>query len=251
VRAIVLAIGVAGTLLFGAAFALTFASPLTIERAAREMLRLEVERRVGDKVDAMTDSRIADAARKALGKTDAEYEKTRQEIRDGIPKRVANAIADFMKADCECRKKLVERREKEASEKLSTLGALRDRLGRLVDSSYATVRDELLREARIFTAVNAAAFALLACMAWVRPATTRQLLLPAIVLVAAAAVTAYLYLFNQNWLQTILFGRYVGLAYIAYFGVAAVFFADILMNKARLTAKLLSSVGPGGGASPC
>jgi hypothetical protein len=247
IRAFVLGLSVVGTLVFGAAFAVSYTSPIVVERLAREVLRVEVEKRVGERIVALTDSRIADLARKTLGKTDEEYARTKREIEQGVPRRVADAVADFMNADCECRRKLVKRAEEDADRKLSNLGALRERVGGLIESAYASVRDRLLREWRIFTGANAMGFVLLGVLAVVRPGAWRQLLLPAAALLAGAALTAVLYLVAQDWLRTIVLGQYVGFAYLAWFGVAVAFFADILLNKARVTGHIIGSFGPGGG----
>ena len=46
-RRFLLLIGLSGTLLFGTAFVLSWLNPLLIEQAAREIVRIEIERRVG------------------------------------------------------------------------------------------------------------------------------------------------------------------------------------------------------------
>ena len=71
----------------------------------------------------------------------------------------------------------------------------------------------------------------------------------------AASLTAYLYLFNQNWLHTIIFSDYVGMTYIAYLAVAFSFICDLLFNRARITARILSqlfsAVGSAVSVAPC
>lgn len=64
---------------------------------------------------------------------------------------------------------------------------------------------------RIFSGTNALVFLLLAliALAWKRRGV--QLLAPTVVLVGAAALTGAIYLFNQDWLQTISLNDYVGL----------------------------------------
>ena len=65
-------------------------------------------------------------------------------------------------------------------------------------------------------------------------------MLPAVVLLGAAAVTGALYLFNQNWLHTIVYNDYVGMAYLVYLAAVAVALTDIVFNKARVTTRLLN-----------
>jgi hypothetical protein len=112
-----------------------------------------------------------------------------------------------------------------------------------------------LREFRIFCGSNALAFALLGIVTLLRQRATLQLLLPAFVTVGAVSVTGALYLFNQNWLHTIVFGQYVGLAYPLYLAGVALLLIDIAFNRARVTTQLvnliLQALGSAVTAVPC
>jgi hypothetical protein len=68
----ILALSVIGAFIFGGALALSWLNPLLVERAAREVVRIEVERRVGERIDELSESKIADFARGALRKTGVE-----------------------------------------------------------------------------------------------------------------------------------------------------------------------------------
>ena len=89
----------------------------------------------------------------------------------------------------------------------------------------------------------------------VRQRAALQLALPAVVLAGAVVITTTLYLFNQNWLHTVLFSQYVGLGYVAYLGLAVAFLADIVFNRARVTTELvnivLQALGSAIKAVPC
>lgn len=240
---------------FATIFAISFTSPLTLEWAAREIVRFEVERRVGARIEALSNSKVAALAQKALGKTDAELQEAKRALIADVPRRAAEAAANMLNADCECRKRLAEAAIRNQEERITTLGQARDRLAALIESAYASVTTSLLRELRIFAAANALAFALLGVVSFVRRGATLQLLLPAAVLIGAVAITVALYLFNQNWLHTILYSEYVGLAYIGYLALAATFLADVVFNRARLTTRLantcLNLVGSALQAVPC
>jgi hypothetical protein len=112
-----------------------------------------------------------------------------------------------------------------------------------------------MREFRIFTASNAIAFALLVAITLIRRAATLQLFLVALVVVGAVMVTGGLYLFNQNWLHTIVFGDYVGMAYAAYLAGVTLLFADVVFNRARVTTEIvnivLEAIGSAARAVPC
>jgi hypothetical protein len=252
---IVLAVSLIGAAFFGGSFALSFTSPLLIERAAREVVRVEVERRVGETIDELSGSRIAGFARRALEGSELDIARVNKAIRDEVPQKVANVVADMLKADCECRKRLVEYAERAELERLSTLSQVRETLVVLIESSYASVARDLLREFRIFAGSNAIAFILLGLITLLRPRAGLQLALPAVVLVGAVTITAGLYLFNQDWLHTIVFGQYVGFAYAAYLAFVALLLADVVFNRARVTTRVvnwaLQAVGSAATAVPC
>lgn len=239
-----------GSLLFAGLVVLSSIEPLWIERAAREVLRHEVEKRVGERIDDLSNARVVKLAQKALGRTEAEMAAHRQALRAELPQRVANAVADFMKADCDCRKRLVEAAVKHEEEAVGTLEKARELLARRIESAYGEVSRQLLRELRIFAAVNALAFGLLAVITLNGRAGLLQLLLPAGAVIGAAGLTAAIYLFNQNWLHTIVYGQYVGWAYLGWYGLALAWMADIVCNRARVTSALFNvlnsvSLAPG------
>lgn len=105
-RRFALTVSALGALLFAGLLALSWLSPLTLERAAREVLRMEVERRVGERIDALNSTRLAELAGKALAQTEADIAQTQERIRRDVPARVASVVADMMSADCECRRRM-------------------------------------------------------------------------------------------------------------------------------------------------
>lgn len=254
-RRLLLFLSALGVLLFGGALSLSFLNPLLVERAAREVVRIEVERRIGEKIDSLSNARVTGLAQRALQQTEVDIERARQAIRHDVPRKVANVIADMLNADCECRKRLVEHAQWSEIERLSSLAQVREKLVSFIESAYASVTSNLMREFRIFTASNAIAFALLGVITLVRRMATLQLVLPALVLLGAVAVTGGLYLFNQNWLHTIVFGEYVGLAYALYLAGVALLLADVMFNRARVTTRMvnvaLQAVGSAATAVTC
>jgi hypothetical protein len=244
-----------GVLVFGGAFALSFLDPLLIERAAREVVRIEVERRVGEKIDTLSNSRIAGFGKRALQNTEIDIARTQRAIREEVPRKVADVVANMLNADCECRKRLVEYAQRAENEQVSSLTQARERLVGLAESAYASVTRNLLREFRIFAGSNAVAFALLGIIALVRRTATLQLVLPAAVSIGAVLITGGLYLFNQNWLHTIVFAQYLGLGYMVYLSCVALLLADVLLNRARVTTQIvnlaLQAVGSAATAVPC
>lgn len=254
-RRAILIISALGLAWFGAGLIISFANPLHIERAAREIVRLEVEHRVGHKIDSLSDSRIADLALRKLQKTEAEIEQTREALRQELPRKVANVVADMLNADCECRRRLVEHMQRAEDQRLGSLVRIRERLTGLIESAYASVTTNLMREFRIFCGANALAFAVLGLVTLLRSRAALQLALPALVLIGAVAITGSLYLFSQDWLHTIVFSEYVGFAYLLYLAAVATLLADVVFNRARVSTQLanlaLQAVGAAATAVPC
>ncbi len=254
-RLAILCISLLGSLLFGGVFALSFLNPLSLERVAREVVRMEVERRVGHKIDALTNNKVVGLAQKALERIDVDIERATSAIRVELPQKVAKVLGDMLDANCECRKRLVEAAKDAEAQRVSSLMQLRAHLVAAIESTYASVTARLFRELRIVSGTNALAFALLGIVTIVRPRAGLQLALPAVVLIGAALLTTAAYLFNQNWLHTVIFSDYVGMAFMAYMAGVALMLSDLLFNRARvltmLINKLLSAVGSLSTVTPC
>jgi len=254
-RRAILALGLVGAVLFLGALVVSFTSPALVERGLREVLRIEVEKKVGEQLDGLADSRIVGFAQRALGRSDEQIEATREAIRKDAAARIVDTVTNMLEPDCPCRQRLKDYARGAQLEGLGRLVQLRDRLAGLIESAYASVSASLLHEFRIFTVSNGIAFALLALVAFVKKGARLQLLLPAIALVGAVAIAGGLCLFKQDWLHTIVFGDYLGWGYAAYLSAVASLLADILMNRARVTTQLanaaLNVVGVAASAVPC
>jgi hypothetical protein len=74
--------------------------------------------------------------------------------------------------------------------------------------------------------------------------------LPAIVLVGAVVIAAGFYVLQQDWLHTVLHRAWVGWAYAGWLIAVALLLGDILLDKARVTSRIVGSFG-GGSVSPC
>lgn len=254
-RRVLLLVALVGVALFGGTLLLSWLDPLMIEKAAREVVRIEVEKRVGEKIDALSNSKVAALAAKALGRTDVELARKRRELQQGLPAKVAQATADLLRVDCECRRRLVERATQSAESELASLEKVQAKLLGMIETAYASTTRDLMRELRIVCACNAAMFVLLGMLAWRRQGATLQLLLPAAVLLGAVGLTGTLYLVEQDWLHTLIFGDYVGWGYLGYLALAAALLCDVAFNRARaitfLLNRVFSSFGSAVSLVPC
>lgn len=254
-RTLITIIALAGVMLFGSAFVLSYLKPAFVESVARDVIRMEVERRVSVKLSTLEDSRILELAKRASGQNAATMADITRKLATGLPKKIAEVAAEMRNVDCECRKAIEKNMTGLFEDRVIKLTRLNERLSLLIRTKYMEVAESLTQEFRIFTGANAIVFGLLGVTIILRRGAGLQLALPALVLLGAAAIVAYLYLFQQNWLHTIIFGEYVGLGYFAYLGVATACLADIAFNRARITTTVVNAalqlVGAAAKAVPC
>lgn len=237
-----LAIGAVGFVLFAMAFLVSIARPGFVEQVARDVIRYEVEKKVHEKVESI-DAHFLSGKAEVFAKNYAEdIALARRLLAQQLPTSLANVIAEMQNLDCECRKK-IEIDIREGFEwRITSALAAQGRLTTLIRSKYMEIAGQLTREFRIFTGTNAIVFALLLVAVFVKRQAGIHLLPSAFVLLSAATVTAYLYLFNQNWLHTLVFSDFVGFAYIGYLGGVFALLCDIIFNRARVTVEILNSL---------
>ena len=246
-RIFALIISAVGLLLFGGLLATSFAEPIAVERLARNLINAEVEKRVTQRVEVFDHSAFG----QWFKRNQPDAVRLTEEIAKGLPQRISTELADMQKADCECRKAIRQLVGDAFVDRFTFLTSLNDRLSALIRNQYVETTAKLMREFRIFTGANALVFLLLGFATLARPRAGVHLLLPMIVLLGGAAVTGYFYLFQQDWLRTILYSDYVGWWYLPWLGFAIAWLADITFNRGRVTVRVLDGLGGGVSAIPC
>lgn len=253
--ALVLVIAAIGFVVFGTVFALSYASQSFVETVGKEVIRLEVQRQVAEKVEALEGSRLAGLAERLSGRNAEELATARRQLAEGLPAKVAETVARMRSLDCECRRAIERRMTGLLEGRVATLANLNERLALLIRTKYMETAERLTREFRIFSGANAMVFGILGAVTLLRRKANLQLVLPTLVLLGAAGLTAYFYLFQQDWLHTILFSEYIGLGYFAYLSLAGALLADIAFNRARITTAIVNAAGNVVGAAiqavPC
>ncbi|MDB5804080.1 MAG: hypothetical protein JWN73_1402 [Betaproteobacteria bacterium] len=254
-RRAILICSLLGSLLFGTALLASFVDPLLVERVGHEMIRLQVQKKVGEHIDAIDQGFVVRQAARYTKGYAAQIEFTRKLLRDKAPERIAALIAEMQRKDCECRRTIETRLRGILENSLASAERALQGLDTLIRSQYLVLAERITREFRIFTGVNAVVCAALAAAALSRPRAGVHLLPAALVLLAAALITGGFYLFAQNWLATLIFGSYVGWAYVGYLGAVAILLTDIVFNRGRVTGRVLGSMldisGAGGIILPC
>lgn len=240
-RKLILTVSALGLSLCLGLLLLSWLAPLQVERWARTAIENEVQRKVEARWQSLEKPALLRAAERQMREHAGEIERARREL-------VALAVREMQDPDCPCRKRWREAQRGALEDRIGQLGRATEKLHQFAQAKYADVSAALLRELRIFSACNAAVFALLGVVALVRRRATLQLLAPTAVLLGAAAVVACSYLFSQNWLQTILLSDYVGWAYAPWLGVAIAALSDVMWNRARICTALVNAVGQALGA---
>jgi hypothetical protein len=111
-----------------------------------------------------------------------------------------------------------------------------------IQSSYLRRVEDLKHELRVFTGINAACFLLLLLVSFAKPAASRHLLFPGVLMLIATVFCAFLYVTSQEWLLAIIHGNYVGWAYAGWLGLVFLFLCDIALNRGRVTTRLANGV---------
>jgi hypothetical protein len=239
-------LGALGAVVFGLFFALTFSTPQWVERFAVEYIESRVSESIDSRIDAIRpgpgESAAARVAKGLYERNEAALESLKQHFKDGVREKWASALAEVRNFDCECRQKWLNALESGTQLHMRSLEALSQRLTDFIQASYMEVATDLKRDIRIFAATNAAMFLLLVLLSFLKPQAVRHLFAPGMLLGVATLLCAYLYVFEQNWLLTIIDGSYLGFAYAAYLVVVFLFLCDIALNRGRVTTRLVNGL---------
>ena len=233
----------AGLALFGGILLTLMLAPAQVERAAKAFLVAEVKA----EVEAALEAPVGANAKQIYGlfqdRLAERAASTRALLKARFAEYLAAVIAKLCQLDCEATSRLagaIERGMKAHLAELETLGA---KVKGFAQEKYDETLDKLRHELTVFSASNAAAFALLLGLTFLRPGLARPLALPAWLLLLSTVITCGFYIFGQNWFYAILLDNYVGYAYPAYIGVVFLFLLDICFNGATVTLFVLELIG--------
>ncbi len=252
-------IGVIGAIIFSFFFILTFQTPEWVESYAANFIEREASGQIDEKIDALQPPRGEGALSRMSAalykKNEAEIERHRELLRRQVHERMADAIAEVRNLDCECRTKWAEWLKEGTTTRIQWLQQANESLTEFIQATYVRVVTDLKRDIRIFTASNSAMFLLLLAVALLKPRASLQLFVPGLLLGLATVTCSYFYIFEQNWLLTIIYNDYLGFTYLAYLGLVFGLLCDIVLNRARITTEIvnavLNAIGSAASAVPC
>ncbi|HEX6396408.1 MAG TPA: hypothetical protein VFZ95_03210 [Steroidobacteraceae bacterium] len=239
-------VGAAGAILFAFFFALTWHTPRWVEDFAAGY----IEGRVAHKLDNWVDGLGPPAGHGALSRYAAGlYRQNEQKIagykallKRDIREQLAICIPQVRALSDELRARLESWVRDGAEFSIGELQLDNSRLVALIQSGYLAVVADLTHDVRIFAASNAIAFLVLLLVSFLKPGHVRELFVPGVLLAISTLACAWLYVFEQDWLMTIVQGSYLGAAYTAWLGISFLFLCDVWLNNARVTARVLEGL---------
>lgn len=246
-RWVCLSIGVLGSIFFAAMLAMLQLSPEKFGEMAEGFVVEEVEKRVGNILPETTQIAPEGSARERLLQAadsylDNQVGKVDTFLDDGGPKLVASVLAAAGLTSCGCQAESQERLE--AFLTAASLGVRASFVSfqaRIVEE-YEIVKKKLLADFMIFITCNLVAFLMVLGLAVLKGKVAVHLLPFALLLSGAIFLSAYWYLFGQNWFFTILFNDYWGISYAVAMAAVFAFLADIALNRARVTTMILNGI---------
>lgn len=242
-RKILLAMSVIGLLASGSGLILVVAGADELEETAKAEVVPRVEAKIrdlmtiepseGDGKLAAIRNKLAEKAREAADRMlGADFpERIRTQIEEYCVCRMTESeLQETILRYDEARASLKMKFEAALGGKLSALKFEEGMLRALVGGYYVDTVHGLQRELKIFFGLNLVLFALVGAISFAG-APSRGLLLPAGALFVGTVWAGYLFIFNQNWLATIVFNNWTGYGHLVLVGIIFVY----LLYMARLT----------------
>ncbi|MCO1334577.1 hypothetical protein MO867_09525 [Microbulbifer sp. OS29] len=254
--------GILGMVLFAPLFLFTFAAPHTIEKSGESFIEWKLKSEADKKIEALRlpaptklEGLLGAKAREFRAKTERDLEKVKQQLKTDAPAILATQIAKLRNLDCECRKKWEQSIKVSMQSKLASLEMTKSKLIDFSHVKYMEIVHKLTLDVRIFLAANSIVFIFLLIASFMQPKAIKQLFLPGGLMLISTVMCSYFYLFEQNWLYTIIYNDYTGFAYVGYLSFVFAILCDIVFNRARVTTEVLNTclqaIGQAGSLVPC
>lgn len=219
-RRLIFSFSILGFLFFTGLFSLSYINPLFVEQTAKEFIRIRLTDTTNEKINSLSDHALINKARKMLNENNIEINKLKQQLADKIPGRIDTVMTSMLDPSCGDRKAYEkfakERAKANKTQEIKSLSEMQSQLTSFIQGKYIEISQNLHREFRIFTGTNSIAFLILIVSILIQRIALFCLFIPASCLLISTAIVAYFYLFQQNWLNTILFSDYLGFGYVAF-----------------------------------
>lgn len=238
--------GVIGIIIFGTFLSLTYSTPTFVEEIGKNFIKSKIQEKTNEKIDTLKPNKngntLSIIASKLYENNQQQIDSLKQKIKDKAHEKLADVIAEMRDLDCECRNKWAAHIKKSYEIRLASLEAVNTKVQNFIKIKYMEVATELKQDIRIFTGSNLAIFLLLVAVSFLKPAAIAHLFLPGMLLLASTLICSFFYIFEQNWLMTIIYNDYLGFGYLGYVGVLFLFLCDIVFNSARITTQIINTI---------
>lgn len=248
-KIVLLSLGIIGCALFWSAFAVTYSTPEWVEEFGKEYIEQKAAERLDEAADTLagtldvteSDSALLRLAQNMVEENSERIEEARERLRTKFHEQFADAIAEIRNLDCECRNRIARYLEEGFETRILLAEAANDRVTDFIQYKYLELTAELKQDIRVFTGSNGMAFLILLLASFVKPRAMTHLFLPGVLLAVSTLICSYFYVFEQNWLLTIIHSDYLGFAYLGWLGGVFLLLLDILFNRARVTSAILNA----------
>ncbi|WP_182417803.1 hypothetical protein [Bartonella sp. HY038] len=241
-RKIAYLMSIIGSLFFLIVFLASFTMPFLIENWGKVLIVGEVQSRVEKTVKRAFDSKVGNYVARRTNLNEARIAAIDKLLKTTLPTKVKEISARMRDPDCTCRAIFNALKTKSLITERFNLQNINEKLTNLIEVKYAEVTSGLIKETRIFSSANLLVFLALGLITWLRPRANIHLVLPMIILLGSALLVGYFYLFQQDWMHTIIFNDFVGFAYYAYLSIAIFWLIDILCWHGFITRIVLEFI---------
>lgn len=239
-------IGALGVILFGTAFIFTFHVPGGVEEIAKDFIKEKIEEKTREKIDSLsfagTDSALSKLVQRLSKSKEQEITKLKNKLQDKVHEKTATVIAEMRDFDCKCREKYAQSVKRHTQFRIASLQSANDRLLSFMKSTYMNIVQNITLDLRFFSGSNLAIFILVLLLSFLKPKAIAHLFLPGILLVISTALSSYFYLFEQNWVFTIIYNDFLGFWYLVWIGLIFAILSDIVFNSARVTTQIINTI---------
>lgn len=241
-------LSVLGTVMFGALLYFVISQPKAFEQNALSFAKQQIQSELAERDSGGFADKVTGL--KALSES---LRQRQRRLTEALNSNLPELIAAVTSQRCGCEDQ-ADTADRDAAivrsvlaQSIRRLSAGQRQIVDLIAEKYDTILAALRKDVLIFLATNLAAFCLLitaSATQW-RQAT----LLPGYLLIASVGISSWMYMFDQNWFYTILYGSYYGYAYTAMMLILFGFLLDLVLNRAKITRAVLDMVG--GSLTPC
>ena len=252
-------IGLLGVILFGTFLYFTYSLPGYVEEIGKDFIKAQIKKKTNQKIDSIKLKTKGGLLSKFAGKiyqqNKEEIDRIKLQLKNKAHERLASVIAEMRDLSCECRRKYAAMYKEGFKIRLANLETANATLMDFMKTKYMEIANELKRDIRIFAGSNMVIFLLLLLVSFLKPRAIKHLFLPGLLLVTSTLVCSFFYIFEQNWLLTIIYNNYLGYGYLVYVGLLFLVLCDIVFNKARITTEIinafLQAIGQAATMVPC